>query len=117
MSTTPAGPAATRPMNRGTRIGFLAPSIAASSGSHSAPRGGIVVDDVVDTAAAVLHRRDRGLGGVSDVHGRPHRAAAHDRELAFADHLQMLGAGGRPDCISQAAEQPSRVHRSMSCPS
>src|SRR6266851_6444921 len=38
--TTPASPANSRPMNRGTRIGFLAPSACASAGSHSATGAG-----------------------------------------------------------------------------
>src|SRR5262245_48062602 len=38
--TTPASPANSRPMNRGTRIGFLAPSACASFGSHSATGAG-----------------------------------------------------------------------------
>src|SRR5215211_1317707 len=38
--TTPASPANSRPMNRGTRIGFLAPSSCASAGSHSATGAG-----------------------------------------------------------------------------
>jgi hypothetical protein len=56
-------------------------------------RGRVVIDDVVDTAAAVLHRCDRGLGGVGDVDERPHAAAVtDDRELAPADHLELFGA-------------------------
>ena len=38
--TTPASPANSRPMNRGTRIGFLAPSVCASAGNHSATGAG-----------------------------------------------------------------------------
>src|SRR5262249_14566099 len=38
--TAPASPANSRPTNRGTRTGFLAPSVCASAGSHSATGGG-----------------------------------------------------------------------------
>src|SRR4029077_2086956 len=37
---TPGSPANSRPMNRGTRIGFLAPSVCASAGTHSATGAG-----------------------------------------------------------------------------
>jgi hypothetical protein len=40
ISTTPACPANSRPMKRGTRSGFFAPSSVASAGSHSATRAG-----------------------------------------------------------------------------
>src|SRR5919198_2961652 len=38
--TTPNSPANSRPMKRGTRIGFLAPSSWASAGSHTATGAG-----------------------------------------------------------------------------
>src|SRR5581483_11465859 len=38
--TTPASPANRRPINRGTRMGFLAPACCASAGSHSATEAG-----------------------------------------------------------------------------
>src|SRR4029453_9414778 len=37
---TPVSPANSRPTNRGTRIGFLAPSVCASAGNHSATGAG-----------------------------------------------------------------------------
>src|SRR5215831_1671240 len=37
---TPVSPANSRPTNRGTRIGFLPPSVCASAGSHSATGAG-----------------------------------------------------------------------------
>src|SRR6266849_3555290 len=40
ISTAPASPATRRPTNRGTRIGFLAPSVCASAGNHSATGAG-----------------------------------------------------------------------------
>ena len=47
---------------------------------------GLVVDDVVDPAAAALDRRHGRLGRVGDVDERPHPAAVADhRELALAD--------------------------------
>jgi hypothetical protein len=51
-------------------------------------RGGVIVDNVVDTAAAVLDRRRCRLRGVGDVDERPYAATVADqRELAPADHL------------------------------
>ena len=38
--TTPISPANSRPTKRGTCIGFLAPSVRASAGSHSATGAG-----------------------------------------------------------------------------
>src|SRR5262245_61995861 len=40
MSSTPHSPANSRPINRGTRLGSLAPTARASAGSHSATRAG-----------------------------------------------------------------------------
>src|SRR5918996_5475565 len=56
-------------------------------------RGGIIVNDVVDTAIAVLDRRDRRLGSVAEVNEGPHAAAVADqRELTLADQLVRLPA-------------------------
>src|SRR5918999_130260 len=56
--------------------------------------GGIIVDDVVDTATAVLDRRHRRLRGVGDVDKRPYAATVTDqRKPALADHLIDITAG------------------------
>src|SRR5215204_521973 len=57
-------------------------------------RGGIIVDDVVDTATAVLDRCHRRLRGVGDVDKRPYAATVTDqRKPALADHLIDITAG------------------------
>jgi hypothetical protein len=54
-------------------------------------RCGVIVDHVVDAAAAVLDRRDGRIRGVRDMDERPHAAAvADERELALAHQLELL---------------------------
>ena len=64
--TTQASPANSRPMNRGTRIGFFAEGPSQRL-DLLGDRGGLVVDDVVDTEAAVRDRGHRRLRRVGDV--------------------------------------------------
>ena len=57
--TTPASPANSRPINRGTRARPLGAQLLRQRRQPLGDWGGIIVHNVVDTAAAVLDRRQQ----------------------------------------------------------
>ena len=92
--TVAASPATRRPSQRGHVPRRLGAERRRDRGQPLRDRRRLVVDDVVDPAAAVLDRGHGGVGGILDVDERPHaRAVADDGEAALADRLQLLATG------------------------
>jgi hypothetical protein len=81
-------PAATRPSQRGTRLGGLAPSALASTGSHTRTGGVVDVDVGPDPAAVADDReppladrgRHHGIRGAADRGARTVEAAVPQRD-------------------------------------
>jgi hypothetical protein len=92
--TTGASPAKSRGEQAREALGRLGPDDPRELGEPLAGRGGLIVDDGVDSGTVELEREHRRCGGVVEVDEGPDAGTvADDRELPRTDCLDRPVAG------------------------